>query len=107
MAEDLARRGMSLAESNANALHMDWSNVAYSYLLSYARDHETFISEDVSAQSKADRVPQPSTDRAWGKTYKRAAKAGIIVQDGTGKSLRRHNSICVRWRSLIYRRAAS
>jgi hypothetical protein len=33
--------------------------------------------------------------------YQKAARNGIIVRDGAGVSLRRHASICPRWRSLI------
>lgn len=90
--------GMKRAVDHAKA---NWPNEAYSFLLSFARTHELFISEDVSEASKQTGFPQPETDRAWGMIYRRAAKAGIIVQDGIGRSRRRHASVCPRWRSRV------
>lgn len=107
---DLARRsanaGMTRALNNADRQIPDWSTQAYSFLLSFARTHEYFISEDVSGASKGEKFPQPPTDRAWGAIYRKAQKAGIIRQDGTGISARRKASICPRWRSMIYQGAA-
>lgn len=93
--------GIKRAADHADRTTPEWTDVAYSFLLSFARDHELFISEDVSNASKSAAFPQPPTDRAWGTVYRRAAKAGIIVQDGFGRSARRHASICPRWRSKI------
>lgn len=103
---DLARsrrdQGMTRAVENADRQSPEWSTLAYSFLLSFARTHQYFISEDVSGASKEQHFPQPPTDRAWGQIYRRAIKAGIIVQDGTGRSARRHASLCPRWHSRIY-----
>ena len=97
-----ADAGMKQAAEHANDVHAGWTDEAYSFLLSFARTHETFISEDVSGASKNSALPQSPTDRAWGRVYRRAAAAGIIVKDGTGISLRRHGSVCPRWRSKIW-----
>lgn len=95
--------GMQRAEKHAEeTVTPDWATLAYSFLVTFARRNQHFISEDVSGLSKEQGFPQPPTDRAWGQTYRRAVKAGIIVQDGTGRSLRRHASLCPRWRSRIY-----
>lgn len=95
--------GMSRAQAHAEADVPGWSDTAYGFLLAYARVHERFISEDVSGASKARRdFPQPPTDRAWGPVYRRAVRDGVIVQDGAGRSARRHASICPRWRSLVF-----
>lgn len=99
-AERQARAGMKRAAENAPA---GWPALAYAFLVRFAREHETFISEDVSAASKRAGLVQPPTDRAWGSIYRRAAKAGVIRQDGTGRSSRRHASICPRWRSLVFK----
>lgn len=102
LARSRADTGMTRAVEHADRETPDWSTMAYSFLLSFARTHLHFISEDVSGASKQEKFPQPPTDRAWGQIYRRAAKAGIIEQDGTGRSARRHASLCPRWRSRIY-----
>jgi hypothetical protein len=56
----------------------------------------------VSAASKEWGMVQPPTDRAWGPVYRRALKMGVIERDGTGVSLRRHASICPRWKSRVF-----
>lgn len=95
--------GMARSLKNAERLTAGWGEIAYTFLLIHARHNAFFISEDVSDASKASSTfPQPPTDRAWGQVYKRAVKEGIIVQDGSGRSRRRHASICPRWRSTIY-----
>lgn len=107
---DLARKaasaGITRAVNNADRQIPDWSTQAYSFLLTFARTHEYFISEDVSGASKTEHFPQPPTDRAWGAIYRKAVKAGVIRQDGMGRSARRHCSICPRWRSMIWQDAA-
>lgn len=106
---DFARRsanaGMTRALNNADRQIPDWSTQAYSFLLSFARTHEYFISEDVSDASIEAKFPQPPTLRAFGAVYRKAQKAGIIRQDGMGRSRRRHASCCPRWRSMIYANA--
>jgi hypothetical protein len=97
-----ADAGMKRAADHANETHSGWTDEAYSFLLSFARAHEFFISEDVSGAAKRSPLASPPTDRAWGGVYRRAAKAGIIVKDGTGISNRRHGSVCPRWRSKIH-----
>lgn len=107
-AEEQAQRGMAQALDHADEVYGGWSEIAYDFLVRFARTRsEAFISEDVSGASKEDPTfPQPPTDRAWGSVYLRAAKSGVIVRAGTGKSRRRHASICPAWKSLIYRGGA-
>lgn len=93
---------MARALDKADRAVTGWPDLAYAFLELHARRHQYFISEDVSDASKAEQLEQPPTDRAWGSIYTKAAKAGLIVQDGSGRSRRRHASICPRWRSLIY-----
>jgi hypothetical protein len=92
-------RGMAQALDHAEREEPTWGDLAFAFLKRYAARHATFISEDVSDASREWGMIQPPTDRAWGPIYCRAAKAGIIVRDGTGVSRRRHASICPRWRS--------
>jgi hypothetical protein len=103
-AEQQAREGMGQALGHAEEARPGWGEVAYEYLLGFAQRHASFISEDVSDETKETHYfPQPPTDRAWGSVYRRALKEGIIARDGVGRSRRRHASICPRWRSQIYR----
>jgi hypothetical protein len=106
MSLDFARgqrdAGMTRALDNADKKNEGWSVLAYSFLLSFARTHQHFISEDVSGASKEAMLPQPPTDRAWGSVYRKAMKNGIIIQSGMGRSARRHASVCPRWESRIY-----
>lgn len=95
--------GIKQAIDHAQDLCFDWPERAYAFLVEFAQNNERFISEDVSDASKSVRgFPQPPTDRAWGSAYIRAAKEGVIVQDGAGRSRRRHASICPMWRSLVF-----
>lgn len=94
--------GMQQALEHAEEQTPKWGDVAYHFLENFCRNNRTFISEDVSNASRTWGMEQPPTDRAWGAVYLRAAKAGIIVQDGTGRSARRHASICPKWRSMIF-----
>lgn len=95
--------GMQQSLDHAQAVNPLWGEIAYLFLLRFARCNASFISEDVSDAANASLTfPAPPTDRAWGSVYRRAIKEGLIVQDGAGRSRRRHASICPRWRSLGY-----
>lgn len=102
MARAARDAGMQQSLDHAEAVYEGWQDEAYRFLERYARSHAYFISEDVSDASKAADMNQPPTDRAWGSLYRRAAKDGLIVQDGCGRSRRRHASICPRWKSLLF-----
>jgi hypothetical protein len=94
--------GMTQAGEHAERVQAGWKDQAFEFLVRFARRRRFFISEDVSDASKEDPTfPQPPTDRAWGSIYVRAAREGVIVQDGSGRSRRRHASICPRRRSLV------
>lgn len=97
-----AIEGMQRALDHANRVITKWGDLAYVFLEQYARTNLSFISEDVSDASKKWGMAQPPTDRAWGAIYTRALKAGLIEQDGSGRSRRRHGSICPRWKSKIF-----
>lgn len=98
-----AQIGMGVALDHADAVAPGWSDDAYDFLVRFAEQHPTFISEDVSAASKDDPgFEQPPTDRAWGSVYRRASKNHVIEKIGIGVSRRRHASVCLRWRSRIY-----
>ena len=98
-----ARDGMKQALDHAEEPHRHWGDRAYDFLVRYAGAHGEFISEDVSDAAIAAGEPQPETLRAWGQIYRKAAKNGVILQTGIGRSRRRHASVCPRWTSLIYK----
>jgi hypothetical protein len=102
-----AQTGMKAALDHAVRVAPSWANAAYDFLCEFAAYNAEFISEDVSDQTKGmASFRQPPSDRAWGVVYRRAAKAGIIaMSDRTGKSRRRHGSVCPLWKSLVYRYA--
>jgi hypothetical protein len=95
--------GMLQAAEHADESFHNWTDRAYCFLVAYATTHRDFISEDVSDASKEVDFPQPPTDRAWGSVYRKAARNDVILQTGSGRSRRRHASICPRWSSLICR----
>jgi hypothetical protein len=101
-AEQQARLGMARAVAAADRRIPLWSEEAFAFLRNFASTHPSFISEDVSDAHEGAGFPQPGNLRAWGAIYRRAVKAGLIRQDGIGRSRRRHNSICPKWKSLIY-----
>lgn len=94
--------GMLRAARHAEDVHPNWNDQAYEFLFRFARGRKEFISEDVSDASKRVDFPQPTTDRAWGSVYRRACRNDVIIQVGTGRSRRRHASICPRWGSLVF-----
>ena len=99
--------GMSIAADHADAKHIGWTDRAFEFLKSYAKTHSTFISEDVSDAAIEAGEPQPPTLRAWGSVYRRAIREDVIIQVGTGRSRRRHASLCPRWGSLLCKARAS
>jgi hypothetical protein len=75
---------------------------AYHYLRFYARRHAEFIAEEgTEAASAMGLVPHDG--KAWGPVFSRASREGLIRQIGYGRSLRRHLSPTVLWRSRMYR----
>lgn len=102
MARAAADDGMRRALEHAECTIKKWGDLAYLFLEQFYRRNLSFISEDVSDASKRWGLEQPPTDRAWGMVYRRAQKAGVIEMDGTGRSRRRHASVCPKWRSKIY-----
>lgn len=96
------QRGMQAALDFEERAHPTWTSVAFQYLEAYARKHAEFISEDLTAAADEWGL-QTSQPKAWGGVFQKAARAGIIVQCGAGRSKRRHASICPLWKSKIFR----
>lgn len=97
--------GMTRALEHAERVSPEWKHQAYNFLITYAKTHSEFISEDVGDAHDAAGYPQPPTRRAWGSLYTKAAREGYITQCGLGRSRLRHASVCPRWRSLVFNRS--
>lgn len=90
------------AHNRAEADFPDWGWAAASFLRAYAQTHVEFTAEEVTFASLEDQgFQQPEDLRAWGATFRQAIQQGVIEVAGTGRSVRRHSSICNRYRSRI------
>lgn len=101
-AETLRDAGMARALQHAERAIPSWGELAYAYLVRFARHHATFISEDVSDAAERDMPFGPPDLRAWGQVYRLAQRRGVIRMCGLGKSRRRHASVCPLWQSQIF-----
>lgn len=73
--------GMQSSYQHAEQDVPEWGDLAYNYLLDYARRHGDFLIEDVRA-SAAGYVPEPPELRAWGAVINKAARRGLIRKVG-------------------------
>lgn len=94
--------GMNRAHDAAARRDEDWPELAYGFLVRYARTHATFEGWQVTAEAERLGYAAPGTQRAWGRIYVRAMEDGVIVIDGVGRNPQRHNSICPRYRSTVF-----
>lgn len=94
--------GMTQAIQHAERVELDWPDLAYAFLIRYARTHATFISEEATAEADRLGYGSPADDRAWGGVFLRASRAGLIRRIGYGISQRRHLSPTPLWRSLVF-----
>lgn len=92
-------RGIRQAIEHAETVVPDWSEIAYRWIVQYAREHrgQRFISEDVTDAAREAGISSPTDSRAWGHPFRKAAKAGIIKRVGYGVSARRHLSPTPMW----------
>lgn len=101
--DDLRDACMSSAHNHAESDWAEWGDIAAAFLNRYAQRNVEFTAEEVTNASMADPIfPQPADLRAWGSTFRNAIKQGIVEVAGTGRSLRRHSSICLRYRSKVF-----
>lgn len=100
-AEALRDIGMRESLAHAERADPDWQSVAIGYIVSYARDHMTFIAEQVRehAAEHGFTTVQP---KAWGSAFSVAADRGIIKCVGFGVSKSRHCSPTRLWQSQNY-----
>lgn len=103
--EARARRdaGMQTAADHAEAVVSGWADEAYETLVHFARSHGSFTSEKFRAVTG---LPIPTTAKALGHVFRRAAREGVIEKGGYVQSAERHCSPIPLWNSLVYRSAA-
>lgn len=94
--------GMAAAIDHAETVEPDFGAQALAWILSYARTHARFISEEVTDAAAAAGLQSPTDPRAWGAPFQRAARLGVIRKDGFGISKRRHLSPTPLWVSQVY-----
>lgn len=95
------RVGIALAEERANREIVDWSDLAAAFLRKYCRENESVFGEDVTKAAEAWGLISPSNPRAWGASYIRAQREGIIEK--TDRTRRRENgSLAMVYRSLVF-----
>lgn len=90
--------GMQLAADHAASEDPGWADKAYDALVSYARAHRAFTSEEFRSGSG---VKSPTTPKALGPIFRRAARDGVIEKGGFAIAKERHLSPCVLWHSLV------
>ena len=94
--------GMTQALQRAERVDDEWPELAYEFLVGYARTHAQFISEEATAEADRLGYGSPADGRAWGAIFKRAARDEVIQRIGYGISQRRHLSPTPLWRSLVF-----
>lgn len=103
IARRAAQEGMDRALQGAENKVPRWGDMAYAWLLAYAKKHERFMGWMlVKASALDDGFPTPENEKAWGGVIKRAARAGVIVHAGTAKDPYRHCNPIPVWRSTVY-----
>lgn len=93
--------GMQRAVDHADAVTPSWSDRAYEFLVEYVKSHPVFMVEDVRYASQGI-IPAPPSARAWGAVVTRAAKAGLIYQDGFKKvkNVKAHSTPAAVWKRV-------
>lgn len=96
-------RGIKRAVESADRKCDNWREIAYQFLEEYAREHESFMGEDVRKASKGI-VPDPPNLRAWGGIISRAKNNNLIEHSGYGQvsNPTSHSANASIWRSLIF-----
>lgn len=104
MADARAKRdaGMLQAMHHAQDEDAEWPDVAYAFLVRYARTHEFFMGWECTAEANRLGYGSPTTSKSWGALYTKAQREGVIAKFGSGNDPHRHASICPRYRSLVF-----
>jgi hypothetical protein len=99
-AKDGIRRSVAHAEADCPG----WTEIAFQYLVDYAKRHDRFSAWMVNEQSKLDRkVPIPKNEKAWAAPIRRGLKDFVIKKDGFAPNPKRHATESPVYRSLVFR----
>lgn len=102
-AEKLKQDGIEKALNNANNTHEKWEDIAYNFLLEYAKNNRTFQIEEVR-ESAVGIVPPAPSKRSWGGITQTAQRNRIIRSIGykPTKGTTAHKALANVWSSNIY-----
>lgn len=98
--------GIQHAAEHAEQVNDGWGDMAFEALRLFAAGKRAsgkpFTSEDVRSSIAAAGVPQPPHLRAWGNTFRRAAREGLIVKSGVTNSAAAHChlSYVAQWKAV-------
>lgn len=88
--------GIQRATDHAETVESGWSASTLRVLIDYARNRETFTSEDFREHLQAIDFPCP-VPKALGAVFQKAARAAVIKRLGYAVSRERHASPCPLW----------
>jgi len=90
--------GINQSFQNAESNSEKWGVLAYSFLLKYIKENDTFMAEDVRVASKGF-VPEPPSRRAWGAIFVMAKKNNVIKSIGFSsvKNPKAHRTPATLW----------
>lgn len=96
--EKLRDLGIKQSLENAEDKFENWGLLAYSFLLLYIKENDTFMAEDVRAASEGI-IPDPPSKRAWGGIFVKAKKNKIIKSIGFSsvKNPKAHRTPATLW----------
>ena len=78
---ELRDEGIRTSVEHAEDTIDDWKATAYAFLVSYCRDNDEFLAEDVRTASLG-LVEEPPSNRAWGAIFVKARKNNLITKIG-------------------------
>lgn len=95
---ELRDLGINQSLENAEDKCEKWGALAYSFLLQYIKEKDTFMAEDVRVASEGI-VPEPPSKRAWGAILVMAKKNEIIKSVGFSsvKNPKAHRTPATLW----------
>ena len=95
---ELRDLGINQSFENAEYKCEKWGALAYSFLLHYIKENDTFMAEDVRVASEGV-VPEPPSKRAWGAIFVMAKKNKIIKSIGFShvKNPKAHRTPATLW----------
>lgn len=104
-AREAANEGMQRALNAAERRDMEWPELALGFVRSYARTHQQFTVEQLTAEANRLGYGSPAADQAWGSIVRMAASPPDRIIEKTGAyapRIKGHGSPAPVWRSLVY-----